>query len=208
MGAQRTLIEPSTTETQPASLTGKDLWEMGDIGRCELIEGELVKMSPTKPKHGRIESRIDRILAAFVEENDLGEVQVGEVGIYTRRDPDTVRGADVLFISHERLAQATPDDFLDVPPELVVEILSPNDRWIEVKKKLREYFDVGVDVVLLVNPEESRVSVYRSLTDIQEFAYDDELIVDDVVPGLSVPLARLFASSGRANETASTEGSE
>jgi Uma2 family endonuclease len=150
-------------------------------------------MSPTKPKHGRIEIRFGRILDTFVTEHGLGEIQGGEVGIYTRRDPDTVRGADILFISHERLARATPGDFLDVAPELVVEILSPSDRWSEVKKKLREYLEAGVAVVLVVDPEEHSVSVYRSLTDIHELTADDVLTVEDVLPGFSVPVAHLFA---------------
>lgn len=180
--------------TKPALLTGKELLEMGDIGPCELIEGRLVHMSPTKPEHGRIEIRFGRILDTFVSEHGLGEVQGGEVGIYTRRDPDTVRGADILFISRERLARATPGDFLDIAPELVVEILSPSDRWTEVKKKLREYFETGVAVVLVVDPEERSVSVYRSLTNIHELTADDVLTLEDVLPGFSVPVAHLFVA--------------
>ena len=149
-------------------------------------------MSPTKPRHGRHEYRFARILGDFVEEYNLGEVQVGEVGLYTRRDPDTVRGADVLFISHQRLAQATPDDFLDVAPELVVEILSPTDRRGEVEKKLREYFDIGVTVVLVVDPDKRTISVYRSLSEVWELAVGDALIVADVLPGFSVSVADLF----------------
>ena len=149
-------------------------------------------MSPTKSKHGRIESRIDRIIGAYADEHDLGEVQVGEVGLYTHRDPDTVRGADVLFISHEHLAQATPDDFLDVAPELVVEILSPTDRRGEVEKKLREYFDIGVIVVLVVDPDKRTISVYRSLSEVWELAVGDVLTVADILPGFSASVADLF----------------
>ena len=155
-----------------------------------------MRMSPTKPQHGRCEYRFSRFLGSFVDERNLGEVHVGEVGIYTHRDPDTVRGADLLFVSHERLAQATPGDFLDVPPELIVEILSPTDRWSEVKKKLREYFEIGVTAVLIVDSEERTVSVYRSLTDLREFTVDDVLAVEEILPGFSLPLADLFATSG------------
>lgn len=64
-----------------------------------------------------------------------------EVGIYTRRNPDTVRAADGAFISDERYAQPKQTHgFLDVAPDLIVEILSPDDRWSEIKQKLREYF--------------------------------------------------------------------
>lgn len=74
----------------------------------------------------------------------LGEVMVGEVGIDTGRDPDTVRAADVLFISHERLKKASPEGFLDVVPELVVEIMSPTNKWEEVRRRVEEYLGIGV----------------------------------------------------------------
>ena len=149
-------------------------------------------MSPTKPRHGEAESRFIHVLCSFVYERDLGQVQSGEVGLYTLRDPDTVRGADVLFISHERLARATPDDFLDVAPELVVEILSPTDRRGEVEKKLREYFDIGVIVVLVVDPDKRTISVYRSLSEVWELVVGDVLKVADVLPGFSASVADLF----------------
>jgi Uma2 family endonuclease len=146
-----------------ALITGEELLAMGDIGPSELIEGRLVPISPTKPRHGHYEYRLAKALGDFVDQHNLGEVQVGEVGIYVRRNPDTVRAADILFISHERLVQATPDSFLDVAPELVVEILSPDDRWTQVKKKLRQYFDIGVSVVLVVDPKKRTISLYHSL---------------------------------------------
>jgi Uma2 family endonuclease len=173
-------------------LTGEELQAMGDIGPAELIEGRLVYMTPTKPKHGKYEFRIAKILGEFVDQNNLGEVQVGEIGIYTHRNPDTVRATDVLFISHERLARATPDSFLDVAPDLVVEILSPDDRWSEVKKKLRDYFEAGVPLVWIVDPEEKTLSAYRSLTEVLEFGEKDVVNAQDILPGFSLPVAMLF----------------
>jgi Uma2 family endonuclease len=171
---------------------------MGDIGPCELVEGRIVTMSPTKSLHGRLEIRLGRLLDEFVEEHNLGEVQGGEVGLYTHRNPDTIRAADILFVSHERLAQATPGKFLDVAPELVVEILSPDDRWSTVKKKLREYLDVGVKVVLVIDPDERTVSAYRALSDAEEFGENDVLTLEDVLPGFSVPVTRLLGETKAA----------
>jgi Uma2 family endonuclease len=98
----------------------------------------------------------------------------------------------VLFISHERLARITTKAFMDVAPELVAEILSPDDRWSDVRKKLREYLEAGVIVVLIVDPEERSVSTYRSMTDVREFKENDTLTIEDVLPGFSVPVAELF----------------
>ena len=87
-------------------ITGEELYEMADVGRCELVEGRIVEMSPTKPEHGRYEYLLARRIGDFVEERDLGQVMVGEVGIYTRRNPDTVRGPDVSYYPR----RATPTE--------------------------------------------------------------------------------------------------
>lgn len=173
-------------------ITGEELMAMSDIGPCELVEGRIVPMSPTGDEHGAIEANISAELLTFVRAQKLGKVRVGEVGIYTHRNPDTVRGADVLFISNERYAQKEFQGFLDVAPDLVVEILSPNDRWTEVTQKLREYFAIGVRLVWVVDPQARCIYAYRTLTDVREFSANDDLPGEDVLPGFSVKVARLF----------------
>ncbi|MEW6363871.1 MAG: Uma2 family endonuclease [Acidobacteriota bacterium] len=184
---------PSTVEAPPTELiTGEALEKMPDMGRCELVEGRIVTMSPTGQAHGECEGNFYDHIRSFVRARRLGRVSVGEVGIYTRRSPDSVRGADVLFISNERYAQKKSRSFLDVAPDLVVEVLSPEDRWSEVMQKLREYFSIGVRLIWVADPESRTVYAYRSLTDIREFTLNDELPGDDVLPGFSVKVAELF----------------
>lgn len=173
-------------------ITGEELLAMGDIGPCELVEGRIVPVSPTGDEHGGYEGNFHYVLRSFVQAHNLGKVRVGEVGIYTRRNPDTVRGADVLFISNERYARKKSTGFLDVAPDLVVEILSPNDKWTEVMQKLREYFVIGVRLVWVADSQSRSVYAYRSLTDVREFKENEELTGDDVLPGFSVPVAQLF----------------
>lgn len=179
-------------EAQPP-VTGEDLFGRGEIGRTELVKGVIVHMSPTGHLHGYIEGNFYKALEAFVSQRKLGRVIVGEVGVYTARHPDTVRGADVAFISHARMAQVRSQAYLDVAPELVVEILSPDDRWGELMEKLEEYFGVGVTVVWVADPQTRSVYVYRSLTDAQRFTANDALPGGGVLPGFSVPVADLFA---------------
>jgi Uma2 family endonuclease len=184
------VIEQTWTETE--LITGEQLAAMGDIGPCELVEGRFVPVAPAGDERGKIEIKIGTMLYAFVMAHNLGKVRVGEVGIYTRRNPDTVRGADVLFISNERYARKTSRSFLDVAPDLVVEILSPSDRWADVMDKLREYFAIGVRLVWVIDPRARCVYAYQSLTDVREFTEEDELPGDDVLPGFSVKVAELF----------------
>ncbi len=165
---------------------------MGDIGRTELVKGEIIFMSPTGYLHGFIEVRIAKILSFFVDEYKLGRVLGGEVGIYTARNPDTVRGADVAFISNERLAQAKSKSFLDVAPELIVEVLSPDDRWRDINAKLKEYFAIGAQVVWVADPQSRQVHVYRSLTNIAILSGNDTLTAEDILPGFSAPVSDFF----------------
>ncbi len=109
-------------------------------------------MTPTGDEHGAVEANITAELRAHVRDRNLGKVRSGEVGVYVRRNPDTVRAADVLYISHERYARKTSSVFLDVAPDLIVEILSPSDSWKEVTQKLREYLAIGVRLVWVVDP--------------------------------------------------------
>ncbi len=183
------------TEKQVEALvTAEALMEMSDLGPCELIDGRIVYMSPTKRKHGKVEVRFGGLLDAFASEHTLGHVLGGEVGIFIRRNPDTIRAADVIFISNQRYAQLKDEDgFLDVAPELVVEVLSPSDSWSDVMQKLREYFSIGVRLVWVADPASRVVYAYRSLTDVSEFTETDALPGDDVLPSFSVPVAELFA---------------
>lgn len=89
----------------PEGLTGEQLMAMGEPGPCELIGGRIVPMSPTGGTHARIESALGVELTLFVRQAQLGGVLTGEVGIYTRRPPDRVRGADLAFLSRKRAPQ-------------------------------------------------------------------------------------------------------
>ena len=75
---------------------------------------------------------------------------------------------------------------------LVVEVLSPDDRAVDLNQKLREYFEIGVHLVWVADPEARVVSAYRSLTDIREFDASATLPGDDVLPGFEVAVGSLF----------------
>ncbi len=192
MAVQLTSAPPGKGE-RSSPITGEDLFKMGDIGRTELVEGEIVHMSPTGYFHGAIEINFSSAIKTFVRQHKLGRVFGGEVGIYTRRDPDTVRAADVAFISNGRMAQVKSKSYLDVAPELVVEVLSPDDAWGDLMDKLDEYFALGVNVVWVADPRKKQVYVYRSVTDVKRLSVGDTLNGEDVLPGFGMPVADLFA---------------
>jgi Uma2 family endonuclease len=187
-------LNPPIEIDQANPITGEDLYKMGNIGPSELVKGEIVRMTPTGFMHGRVEHRIARALDAFLVEHKLGEIISGEVGIYTGRNPDTVRAPDVAFISNERIAKVKSKSYLDTAPELIVEVLSPDDPWSELMEKLDEYFSIGVKLVWVADPRKRQVYVYQSATKVQRFDVNNTLTGGDVLPGFGVAVADLFVN--------------
>ena len=177
---------------QDQLITGEELSQIPDLGPCELVKGRIVPMPPTNHIHGEVETDVSTELKIYARRTGRGRVMGGEVGIYVRRDPDTVRAADVLYISHERYSRHTSASYLDVPPELVVEILSPDDLWSEVMEKLEEYLSAGVDAVWILDPRRKTVFSYRSLTQAQRFEEGQTLRDEELLPGFSIAVSDLF----------------
>jgi Uma2 family endonuclease len=189
---------------QPAfdrRLTGEELHALGDTGPCELIDGRVVPMSPTGAEHGTVEGNIAFLLKTFVQPRSLGWVLTGEVGIYTRRSPDRVRAADVVFVSHERCS-GLPAGFLEVAPELVVEVVSPGDRWQDMRQKIAEYFAIGVGAVWVVDPGLRTVLVHASPTTILELAVGQTLAGTGVLEDLRLAVKDAFAGLPESTPTA------
>lgn len=174
-------------------ITGEEFLAMGDIGPCELVNGRIVPMSTNGGEHGLLEVEILRHLGNFNAQHKSGWVLGGEAGVYVRRNPDTVRGMDGAFISKER-HPARPKGYLEVAPEVIVEVISPNDRWKDIQDKLKEYFAIGVEQVWLIEPEDRTVFVYADLTEVIRLGEADTLLGEGVLAGFSVPLAELFAA--------------
>lgn len=175
------------------TLTGHDLLRLGDVGPCELVDGRIVPMTPTAWKHGRIELRLAAKLDDFVASRGLGWVMTGEVGLYTRRNPDRVRGADIVFLSRARAPEEPAPGFLETAPDLVAEIVSPSDRWQDVRQKIEEYFSIGVEQVWIVEPEDRLVIVYSSPTAATRYADEDVLRGTGAVSGFQLAIGTLFA---------------
>jgi Uma2 family endonuclease len=175
-------------------LTGEAFARLDIAERCELVAGRIVPMPPPpNHDHSQVVASVCWLVYSFVKANQLGRVGAGEGGLYTSFDPDTVRGADVTFTSTERIAQRDPEKtYLDVAPNLIVEVLSPSNRPADMAAKLREYFAIGVELVWLVDPESRQVQAHRSMTSTQVFHENDTLTADDVLPGFAVRVAQFF----------------
>ncbi|MCC6627873.1 MAG: Uma2 family endonuclease [Chloroflexi bacterium] len=175
-------------------MTAEDLLRLPDDGmRHELIAGELRTMAPTGDEHGGIVVAIAASLGPYVQSHRLGRVRAGEPGYHLASDPDTVRAADVAFISRERLGAAGRlTGYRSGAPDLVVEVISPNDLYTEVDDKVALWLAHGTRMVIVVNPRRRTAAVYRSPTAVRILTETDTLDGDDVVPGWTMPVAALF----------------
>jgi len=161
-----------------------------DYHRHELIKGELLTMNPPKSLHGRVVINLAIILGLHVKADRLG-VLYSESGYHLERDPDTVLGPDMSFLSGEHVDEAD-DGYYQGPPDLAIEVLSPGDRKSYVERKLAIYLETGTRSIWLVNPRRRTVEVISSLGDRRTLHEDDEL-VDDTVPGFRVKVSEIFA---------------
>lgn len=185
---------PLPTTAPPALLTADEFAARYANIHAELVKGVVKEYLVPGLKHGFICSRVDRLLGNHVEAHDLGRVMSNDTWVRTGSNPDTVRGADILYISYERLPKGPlAAGYLTISPDLVVEVKSPSDRWNDLFIKVGEYLGIGVRVVVIVDPATESVSVYRMEDGQRTLGVNDTLTLPDVLPGFSVPVAGLFA---------------
>lgn len=164
--------------------------------RFELERGEVVELSRPGERHGVVCMNVGRILSNFAFQRRKGYVCGNDTGLILDRDPDTVRGPDVLLYDELRRYDQLNVKWSDKPPTLVVEVLSPNDRWSKVTRRLAEYLGSGSPLVWLVDPEDQTVTVYRPGQLPQVFEGTDELTGDGVLPDFRCRVADFFYLPG------------
>ena len=174
-------------------LTAKDLREMGEEGEfCELVDGELVKMSPSFIPEARVVRTILLLLGTFVTQHRLGEVFGPDLGY--ELTPHRVRAPDVSFVRAEKLvAYGNPQEFAKVVPDLAVEVISPEVKYGYLQRKIRDYFEAGVRLLWIVDPEIQTVTVYHSPLDLRILTAADALSGEEVLAGFSCIVGELFA---------------
>ncbi len=175
-------------------MTAEELLKLGECWPCELIAGEFVASSPAGGAHGRLASRINRIVGDFVEKHALGETFGAETGFILSHNPDTVRAPDFAFIAAERLSLIGDfDEFVPIAPDLAVEVVSPHDRWTKIEEKVQDYLRAGTRLVWVLNPKTKTIHVYHGLESVVVLMSKGQLAGGEVLPGFSVAVAQLFA---------------
>jgi Uma2 family endonuclease len=176
------------------TFTPEDLLTLPDGGKgFELVGGRLVE----KTMGGFaswVAGRILQLLGDQAQNLGLGWVLDAE-GSYQcfPDDPRKVRKPDVSFIRRGRLPnELMPSGHIPLPPDLAVEVVSPNDTVYEVDTKVREYLAAGVPLIWVVNPEARTVHVYRADGSLERLGENDVLTAPELIPDLRSRIGDLF----------------
>ena len=181
-------------------MTADEFWEFvhrpeNQDRDFELMRGEVVEVPRPRHPHGRTAFRIGYLLEQYAERVGRGYV-VTESGLVLEEQPDTVLGPDAAFYTDTSAFTEIDPKWAEVPPVLVVEVSSPNDRPGRVNSKIQEYLTNGVKVVWQVDYEERNVTVHRPNRGMEVVKEDGELTGGEDLPGLSIKVADIFKLPG------------
>ncbi|MHC4953481.1 MAG: Uma2 family endonuclease [Planctomycetota bacterium] len=174
-----------------AITTAEQLLRAGDIGRCELVRGELRTMIPPGFEHGRIAANLAGLLWHHARSNNLGTITAAETGFLLARSPDTVRAPDVAFVRATR-PPGPERGYYPGAPDLAVEVLSPDDRPGYVREKVAEWLEAGALAVWVVDPRTRTVTIHETVRSSRAFRETDVIPGGDLLPGLELAVRELF----------------
>jgi Uma2 family endonuclease len=180
------VLEADAASPRPRRMTEDEFvaWCDEDM-KAEWVDGDVVVMAPANIELVEFDVWLLRLLGDFVEHHDLGvllspQAQVRLAGSRSRREPDA------LFIQKARLEIVKPT-YIEGPPDLVVEIVSPDSAARDWREKYLEYEAAGVQEYWIFDPAARRAEAYR-LTDGRYARIDEQdgRIPSSVLPGFFI----------------------
>jgi Uma2 family endonuclease len=179
--------------TVESLVTPDELLRMPDAVGYELVGGQLVERNVSHDSSW-IGGELYRLLANYCSETRVGWVFPSDASYQCfPDDPNMVRKPDISFVRQEEIEKSgLPSGHARFPPDLAVEVFSPNDRHEELSEKIRQYFAAGVRLVWVVDPVLREVFVHRPAGGGTILSRSDELNGEDVVPGFRCQVSDLF----------------
>lgn len=158
----------------------------------EFEDGVVTQKVAAKPVHGSIQGLLTTLFNQHAHPRRLG-VAFPDTRFVT---PDWAPVPDVEFYRRERVHLQNgrlPADFFE-PPDLAVEVVSPEQSVTDLIKKCLQYIAVGVGVVLLIDPAPETVLVFRPGQPLLLLQGDDRIELDDVLPDFDLTVGAMFAA--------------
>lgn len=181
-----------TTTTEPLTLQAyAALREPDERFVTELVRGRIVREPRPARLHGRIQIRLGHALDAWAEGHGTAEV-TSESGYILSERPATVRGPDVAVVVDPPPVGDEPGGWTRGAPDVAVEVLSPSDTSSGIQQKTLDYLEAGARLVWIVDPAARTVTAFRSDGSASLLRGDGILSGEDVLPGFTLTLERLF----------------
>jgi Uma2 family endonuclease len=187
----------STIDTPGTTFTPEDLLRMPDGEDYELVDGKLVERNMGL-ESSEIAGRIFFLIMLFLRTNRIGRLFPPDATYQCfSAAPNQVRKPDVSFIRLERLpGNRLPEGHCPITPDLVVEVVSPNDLFYEVEEKVEQYLAAGVPLVWVVHPRNRTVQVRRQRTapqgPVSQLSEGDTISGENVLPGFTCEIREFF----------------
>ncbi|MBA2278699.1 MAG: Uma2 family endonuclease [Chloroflexia bacterium] len=180
-----------SVQTRP--LTYDDLCQTPDDGnRYEIIDGELIVSPAPNLDHQRLLGELFALVRGYVRQHRLGRVFLAPVDV--RLSAHDVVEPDLLFIRRERRDIYGSRRYVQGPPDLVVEIISPSSEKTDPGRKFDLYASSGVPEYWLMDPATRRFQLFVLREGrYEEMAAEAEHLRSEVIPGLVVDPGALFA---------------
>ena len=179
----------------PALLTAEDVERISLPGKqVELVRGRLIVREPPGSYHGAVAANLAYYLSDFVRRQALGTVFAQDTGFKIAADPDTVRAPDVAFVDRDQAADIPRRGYATLSPDLLAEVVSPDDRPADLLAKVADWLAGGTKIVWALDPERREARVYRQDGSLSVLGSDDSLDGEDVLPGFTCPLKDVLHS--------------
>jgi Uma2 family endonuclease len=160
----------------------------------EFVDGQLKELN-VSAKSARVSGRLVTRLTEHCESQQPGWIFPGETPFQCfKDDPKRIRKPDTAFIALDRYTaeQCETEGYITVRPDLVAEVISPNDLAYDVTDKRREWLAVGVKLLWIIEPVDKTIHIYKPDGSVSLLHENDMLSGESVLPGFSIPVADLF----------------
>jgi Uma2 family endonuclease len=174
--------------------TPEDLLKIDDRPMPELVNGQLVERAMGQ-RSDEVAAVFLFFIAQFIREHKLGRFNGASAGYQIfPDDPDKVRIPDASYTRIDRLkAGVSAIGHSRIAPDLVIEVISPNDTGEAIEEKINDYFAAGVPLIWVAYPESRVVQVHRKDGSGTRLTTADTLSGEDILPGFALPIAEVFA---------------
>ncbi len=178
------------------SLTAHDLeifqQQFSDY-QMELVDGEIIVMSPSGLEPDEIAVEVSRQLANWVRPRKLGRVAGSSAGYRLPNANEDVRAPDCSFVKAERLKRTT-QDFARLVPDLAFEVVSKSDSLEKQRQKVKFYLSLGMVAGVVVDPRTRVVELFRPGGENPIVLRDgDVLTVPELLPGWEMEISSIWA---------------